>query len=271
MNAVRIADERESGTIPNDSSPANLVGRTMQILDALMGEDRGMTLSDLARRVALPKSTVFRIVNQLTESGYLTRVDRNYWLSSRLFRLGNSVSIPHHVPLQDVAVPHLAGLFQHTGFGVNLAVLDGVANVLYLDTIRGVRISTAAFRVGATMPALVTALGKVIVAHSDDETINKVLATPWPRRTSYTVVSRGLMAGQLRDARVTGIAYDLEESVLGLVCVAAPVLGPDGRPIGAVSACGPSGRFKPEAAIQPTLRAARLISNDFARAVRLKA
>lgn len=271
MTAVRIADERDGGTVPNDSSPANLVDRTLQILDALMGEDRGMTLSDLARRVALPKSTVFRIVNQLTESGYLTRVDRSYWLSSRLFRLGNSVAIPHHVPLQDVAVPHLAGLFQHTGFGVNLAVLDGVADVLYLDTIRGVRIPTAPARVGSTMPALVTALGKVIVAHSDDETIDEVLATPWPRRTPYTVMARGLMADQLRKARGAGVAYDLQESVPGLVCVAAPVLGPDGRPIGAVSACGPSGRFKPEDATEPTLRAARLISSDFARAARLKA
>jgi DNA-binding IclR family transcriptional regulator len=271
MTAVRIAEAREGGTVPNDSSPANLVGRTLQILDAFMGEDQGMTLSDLARRVALPKSTVFRIVNQLTDSGYLTRMDRNYRLSAHVFRLGNSVAIPHHVPLRDLAVPHLAGLFQHTGFGVNLAVLDDGADVLYLDTIRGVRIPTAPFKVGATMPALVTALGKAIVAHSDDETIAQVLATPWPRRTPYTVMARGLMAEQLRKAREAGIAYDRQESVVGLVCVAAPVLGPDGRPIGAVSACGPVGRFKPEAAVQPTLRAARLISSDFARSSRLKA
>jgi DNA-binding IclR family transcriptional regulator len=270
MTAVRIAEAREGDTVPNDS-PANLVGRTLQILDAFMGEDRGVTLSDLARRVALPKSTVFRIVNQLTESGYLTRVDHSYRLSAHVFRLGNTVAVPHHLPLRDIAMPHLAGLFQHTGFGVNLAVLDGVADVLYLDTIRGVRIPTAPFRVGATMPAMVTGLGKAIVAHSDEETVGQVLSVPWPRRTPYTVMARGLMAEQLRKARETGVAFDRQESVVGLVCVAAPVMGPDGRPIGAVSACGPVGRFKPETAVQPTLRAARLISNDFARAARLKA
>ncbi|MBM9460343.1 IclR family transcriptional regulator [Nocardioides sp. zg-536] len=272
MSVVQMSEPPTSAkAAPSESSPAILVARALQVLDAFMGEERAMSLSDLARRVALPKSTAFRIVNQLTESGYLVRLGRSYQLSSHLFRLGNSVVVPHQVPLREVAAPHLAGLFQHTGFGVNLAVLDGPGEVLYLDTIRGVRIPTAPFGVGATMPAMITALGKVILAHQDDDTVGAALAAGWPRRTPYTVMGRGLMADQLRKARQTGVAFDRQEAVVGLSCVAAAVLDADGRAIGAVSACGPVGRFKPEAAAPATLRAARLISNDVKRAAALQA
>jgi DNA-binding IclR family transcriptional regulator len=272
MSAVQMSEVPASGrrSAPSESSPAILVGRALQVLDAFMGEELALSLSDLARRVALPKSTAFRIVNQLTESGYLVRTGRHYQLSSHLFRLGNSAAVSLHGALREIAAPHLAGLFQHTGFGANLAVLDGPSEVLYLDTIRGVRIPTAPFRVGATMPALITALGKVILAHADDDGRAEALAAGWPRRTPYTVMGRGLVAEQLRKARQAGVAFDRQESVVGLTCVAAAVLDEDGRAIGAVSACGPVGRFKPEAAAQATLRAARLISNDVKRSAMLR-
>lgn len=254
----------------SDSQPAILVGRALQVLDTFMGDQRSMSLSELARQVALPKSTVFRIVNQLTESGYLVRVGRNYQLSSHVFRLGNSAALPDQCSLREVAAPHLAGLFQHTGFGVNLAVLDGPTDVLYLDSIRGVRIPTAPFRIGATLPAMNTALGKVMIAHGDGDGVREALAAGWPRRTPYTVMGHGLVTEQLRKARQTGVAFDRQEAVVGLTCVAAAVLDGDGQAIGAVSACGPVGRFNPEASAQATLRAARLISNDVKRSAMLR-
>ena len=273
MSVVRMSEVPARGgkSAPSESSPAILVGRALQVLDAFMGEDPALSLSELVRRVALPKSTAFRIVSQLTESGYLVRVGRNYQLSSHLFRLGNSAVVPVHGSLREVAAPHLAGLFQHTGFGANLAVLDGASEVLYLDTIRGVRIPTAPFRIGATMPALITALGKVMIAHGGEHVVGEALAAGWPRRTPYTVMGHGLVVDQLNKARQTGVAFDRQESVVGLTCVAAAVLDEDGRAIGAVSACGPVGRFKPEAAAQATLRAARLISHDVKRSAMLRA
>lgn len=272
MSVVSISPPPGGGSrAPAGSSSAILVARALQVLDAFLGAEQALSLSELARRVALPKSTTFRIVNQLTESGYLVRLGRGYQLSSHVFRLGNNVAVPNHVSLAEVAAPHLAGLFQHTGFGVNLAVMDGPSEVLYIDTIRSVRILTAPFRVGATLPAMITALGKVMVAHEDDETIQEALSAGWPRRTPYTVMGRGLVAEQLRQARQTGVAYDRQEAVVGLTCVAAAVLNDDGKAIGAVSACGPVLRFKPEAAAQATLRAARLISSDVKRRSMLKA
>lgn len=270
MSVVRMSEAAAGSgkAVSSDSPPAILVGRALQVLDTFMGDQRAMSLSELARQVALPKSTVFRIVNQLTESGYLVRVGRNYQLSSHVFRLGNSAALPDQCSLREVAAPHLAGLFQHTGFGVNLAVLDGPTEVLYLDSIRGVRIPTAPFRIGATLPAMITALGKVMIAHGGD--VREALAAGWPRRTPYTVMGHGLMTEQLRKARQTGVAFDRQEAVVGLVCVAAAVLDGDGQAIGAVSACGPVGRFSPEASAQATLRAARLISNDVKRSAMLQ-
>jgi DNA-binding IclR family transcriptional regulator len=55
-----------------------------------------------------------------------------------------------------------------------------------------------------------------------------------------------LLIDQLRDARLTGLAYDREEVSIGLACVAAPILGRNGMPIAAISVSGPTSRFRPE-------------------------
>lgn len=271
LSEVRGEDRSEVRTeVRTEVSATISVSRALSILDAFLGEDRYLPLSELARRVELPKSTTFRLVNQLTESGYLTKVGRNYRLSARVFELGNTVDASPDGTLRDVAAPHMAALYEHVGFGVHLAVLDGTS-IVYLDRIRGPRSPNVLSKIGARVPALTTALGKVILAHSGREEITNALAESWPRSTPYTVMPPGLMVGQLRQARETGVAFDREEALVGLACVAAPIFDPSGHPVGAISASGPSGRFRPESAVELTRRAARLISSDLKRTLSMTA
>lgn len=256
--------------VRGEASAIISVARALTILDAFLGNDRLLTLSELARRVELPKSTTFRLVNQLIDSKYLDRVGRHYRLSSHLFELGNSVEASLQGCLREVAAPHMAALFQHVEFGANLAVLEG-SSIIYLDRIRGPRLPNVRGRIGARVPALTTALGKVMLAHSSRELIVETLNKSWPRSTPYTVMRPDLMVGQIRQAREDGVAFDREESLLGLTCVAAPILGPDGSPVGAISACGPAGRFRPESAADLTQRAARLITSDLRRSLSMTA
>ncbi|MFD6321525.1 IclR family transcriptional regulator [Streptomyces sp. NPDC058442] len=270
MSTTPAGEAGEVSQARGEASAIISVGRALSILDAFMGDDHLLPLSELARRVGLPKSTAFRLVAQLTESGFLTRVGRNYRLSSHVFELGNSVDASPVGFLRDVAAPHMAALFQHVGFGVNLAVLDSTS-IVYLDRIRGPRSPNLLSRIGARVPALTTALGKVMLAHSSRELIIQALNEGWPRSTPYTVMRPELMVGQLRQAREAGVAYDREEAMLGLTCVAAPIFDPEGRPVGAISASGSTGRFRPESAADLTQRAARLISSDLKRTISLRA
>lgn len=223
-----------------------------------------MTLTELARLLSMPKSTAFRLITQLMESGYLERVGRRYRLSLQVLELGNHHSLCREGGLREIAAPHMGGLFQHMGLTVSLAVRSGT-DIVYVDRIRGTMPGPSLAVVGHRLPLLTTALGKSILAFEEPEVLHHVLKEGIVRRTQYSITAPGLLASQISNARSTGISFDRQESQLGLVCVAAPILSPDGRAVGAISLSGRSGRFKLETAASLVARAARHTSNDLGR------
>ena len=241
------------------------VGRALDVLNAFMGEDATLSMSELARLNNLPTTTMHRLVLQLTDSGYLVRVGRRYQLSTHVLRLGNQHAVCRPGGLREVAAPYLAGLFQHTGFVVNLAVLEG-SEVVYIDRIQGPKAPRSPSMVGGSLPALTTALGKAIVAFSSQDVVKRCFAESLVRSTPYSVVAPGMMRDQLLRARETGVAYDRQEAALGLTCVAAPILSATRAPLGAISVSGPVVRLNPESVASLVLRAASLIANDAKRA-----
>lgn len=255
---------------PQKSAPltAFSVDRSLHVLNAFMGPRDEMTLTELTQALEMPKSTVFRLLAQLTESGYVERDGRKYRLSLRVFQLGNHHTLCGANALREMAAPHMGGLFQHTGANVSLAVLSG-HRVVYLDRIRGPRSGPSPALVGGSLPALTTALGKSILAYERPEVVLPALRDGLVRRTRYSIVARGQMDKQLHEVRSTGIAFDREESVLGLACVAAAIRQADGVPLAAISMSGPAVRFNLATAVPLVKRAAQLISNDAQRAHRL--
>ncbi len=62
----------------------------------------------------------------------------------------------------------------------------------------------------------------------------------------YTIVHPQHFVEHLKMVREEGVAYDREEASIGLACVAAPVLGKNGKAVAAVSLAGPTHRFRPD-------------------------
>jgi DNA-binding IclR family transcriptional regulator len=74
------------------------------------------------------------------------------------------------------------------------------------------------------VPALCTALGKAILAFSDEETTAQALASGVPRLTVKTMTNPSILRASLIRARETGVAHDNEGSSLGVHCIAAPIV-----------------------------------------------
>ncbi len=80
------------------------------------------------------------------------------------------------------------------------------------------------------------------------------------------MIAPGLLRRQLVKAVETGVAYEHEESTPGLLCVAAPVLPPDGRTeVAAISVTGPVGRFRPDSHANVLRAAATALGSALAR------
>jgi IclR family acetate operon transcriptional repressor len=84
-----------------------------------------------------------------------------------------------------------------------------------------------------------TALGKAILAFSDPEFVDSVLGCPLLQQTEKTVTDPRELRKELARVRAERVAYDVEESRLGLFCVSAPVFTGQGGPVaGAISVTG---------------------------------
>jgi IclR family KDG regulon transcriptional repressor len=92
-------------------------------------QDKGVTYSEIVAALNLPKSTVHRILKDLTELGYLNfnPESKKYFGSLRLAAIGAEVM--SHFQLRDYVRPHLLELHRETDHTANLAVLDGTMGV----------------------------------------------------------------------------------------------------------------------------------------------
>src|SRR5246127_4817475 len=219
------------------ATPSAVIDRISLVLDAFDGPGR-LTLAQLVRRTGLPRSSAHRMLERLLQLRGLRRSGRDYELGMRLVELG-SLAV-HQDRLVRAATPLLAELHRATGLVVHLAVLDG-ADVVYLEKVGDRMIGGLAARFGARQPAHCTAVGKAILAYSDEDAAVDLQA----RKTKYSIASSSQLAVELAKVRAHGVAFEREESLLGFGCVAAPIGNPGEatEAVAAVSVCGPVNRM----------------------------
>lgn len=236
------------------------VSKALMLLDIMRSAPGPVGVSMLARDAGMPKSTTFRLLAYLEQSGFVERAGKAYQLGWRLFELGNHVEHCRPSGLREIALPYLADLHARTGMNVHLAVLSGT-DVVYLEKIHGLRSIPIGTSVGTRMPATISALGKAMLAYADRATLREVFESGLEGRTPYSLRQPGQLIAQLRETRETGVAYDREESQLGINCVAAPIHA-DGEVIAALSVCGPTRPVSAEAHADLVRVAARDISRQ---------
>lgn len=256
MSLIEIDDAALVDAI--DDSPGTSVGKALALLEAFETIDVSLGVSELARRTGIPKSTAFRLLAILEQRQLIDRQGTRYMLGKHLFELGNRVSFCRPRSLRDISLPYLSDLYELTHETVHLAILEGT-DVLYLEKLFGHRQVRAPSMVGGRVPAYCSAIGKALLSASDAETKQAVLERGLTPRTGYTIVIESLFEEELHAVRDRGVAFDHEESTVGVNCVASPVITRTGRLAGAVSICGPTGRFSPTAVAGAVEQAARAI------------
>lgn len=229
-------------TVP-DNAPriAPAVAKAFRIVDVLATRrPGGAKLSDLARELSLPKSSTLRILNTLCELG-VARADaetKSYYLGPRLLSYASTAAHDESDLVRQfyrTAGPMHARLDET----IQLAVLSSpdVTFVARLDSSKAVRLVT---HVGKRLPAHATAVGKAILAFSDQAEVEQVLLGGLPQFTENTITDQAEFLRILDQARRDGYATEVEESSANLSCFSAPVLGPDGMARAGLTICVPT-------------------------------
>ncbi|MBV2355425.1 IclR family transcriptional regulator [Streptomyces sp. J2-1] len=231
-----------------------MLEKAVFLLDCFVPSGGPFRLTELADRAGLAKSTTSRLVASLLGLGLLEHGPDGYHLGGRLFELGSLV--PRRRDLREAALPFLQDLFEATRATVHLGVREG-HHVVYVERIHGHDSLALPSRIGGKLPLTCTAVGKALLAFSPPELTDEVLTAPLPRLTRHSLTDPARLRTALEQTQVSGLAYEEQEAAEGVACVAAPVFGPGGRAVAALSVAVPRAGFHP-ARLAPAVRTAAL-------------
>jgi DNA-binding IclR family transcriptional regulator len=217
-----------------------VIARAANILRALEDEKDGLSLSQIAERVDLARSTVQRIVDALGAEQLVIAASPSVGvrLGPALIRLASSAQIG----FDQITRPAIAELSRRLGETVDLSVLRGSVAV-FTDQIQGAHRLRAVSAIGETFPLHCTANGKAILSLLPEEKVQRALKGPLTRHTPNTVTDVVILQAQIKSCKRSGVALDNEEYTEGISAVGTAFLDPLDRLV-AISVPVPTARFK---------------------------
>ncbi|MFJ6794675.1 IclR family transcriptional regulator [Streptomyces sp. NPDC091268] len=223
------------------------VERALRILPALAKGAAG--LGEVAGELGVHKSTALRLLRTLHAHGYVYRqADGRYRLGAGLFAL--AAEAVENLDVRDIAHPHLLELNRATGHTVHLALLQD-EEVVYVDKVDSRYPVRMYSRIGKPVPLTVAAVAKVLLADLPPAEREALAArVDYPRYTARSTPDAAAFLRELELVRRQGWAADLGGHEEAINCVGAPVRGPGGRVVAALSLSAPTAAATGEALLE---------------------
>jgi DNA-binding IclR family transcriptional regulator len=233
--------------IPSDrtGSQSNSVRRALAILEFLKNSDRRRNLSEISRKLDLPKSTTSILLSTLESMGYIIRdtEERRYALSSRALGLG--LELLDQLDLSRRSRPVLPAIAACLKVTAHVAVLDG-DQALFVNKADGVRQPCCDIYPGRRTNLQCTAVGKILLAFVSPEEQRTFLARHRSiRHTTRTIVSPEGLMEEIALVRKRGYALDNQEEELQVRCLAVPIFS-EQRPVAALGITGTVSDIRPD-------------------------
>jgi IclR family KDG regulon transcriptional repressor len=233
------------------------VDKSLLILSAFSVDHPSLAFDDVAKRVGMPASTLYRFLHGLLRAGYVVKdaASQTYTLGPAVLRLGRVAEIA--LDLRALAMPWMDRLWERTGETIYLSVRLGLQRLCLESRERkggGVILS---IRPGETSPLYAGASGKVLLAFQPVDEIDAILREiRLVRVTTRTVTKRAELRRELTAIRERGWAYTEAEYARGSWGLAAPILNANGVASASLTVAGilaSDGRTPPLRALTPLL------------------
>jgi len=218
------------------------VEKAFKILDCFSTDKIELGVTEIARLMSTNKSAVYRMLATMEALNVIQQNPENekYRLGLKLFELGQKVSI--HKNFISKARPYMEELVKRAGETAHLAICRN-QKVYFLDKVVGRHDLQINSQIGSEKPLHCTGLGKIMLAFGIQDYHKTVAQLELETVTSNTITNQQKLIQEIENIKRNGFALDMEENEIGLVCVAVPVFGVNGKFIAAISTSGPSARF----------------------------
>jgi DNA-binding IclR family transcriptional regulator len=236
------------------------VQRILAVFESFSVDRTSLMLQEIAERIALPKSTAFRIVQSLEKAGYLVRLeDQQYCLSFRFTRLAGHVRST--LGIREVSRPFLLQLADRTRETASLHALSGS----YRICIDAVATVAAPLRMvaqpGEQVPMVAGAASKVLMAYMASEKLSAMVVDV----ARATRRPRAEIEKEMEKICTQGFAVSHGERLLGISAISAPIHDSDDQVRYCISVGAPTVRMRinEDEIVRSVLIAAADISRQF--------
>ena len=217
--------------------------KAVRILETV-GSSRGITVTELAETLELPKSSTHDILSTLEQEGLIGKDHElnRYHLGLRLFELGNLAL--EDLEIRRVATPYLRRLNSELDETVHLTVLED-DEVLYVECFESTKRLRTYSVIGVRAPLHCTAVGKAILAGLPETEADRIIKQHGlPRFTDSTITETSALRVELEKITQRGYSIDNIEHEEGVRCVGAAIRDHAGSAVGSISVSGPTQRIR---------------------------
>jgi DNA-binding IclR family transcriptional regulator len=238
------ATTEELGEHGGEAVAVKTIDRAARLLSAVAGEgDRGAMLSDVARRTGLGKGTVHRLLGALSEVGYVTQDP-----ASRRYRLGIGLELlatsARHGRIAALAHPVLERIAAITGDTAFASVREGLAAVCIGREVGSFPIRTLSLDVGHRRPLGVGSGSLALLASLPEAEIKAIIAGNRRWVAAYPGFQPDELQTMIAETRRYGFSFNDGRVISGMNAIGVPVLGPNNRPVAALSVAAIAERLR---------------------------
>lgn len=226
----------------NLNEKLNTVGKVIAIIETIQAANGPLSLKEIADTLGLNKSSLHHHIKTLTGNGYLQQDEesRKYDIGLNLVRVGQSYL--QRLNVRERGHYFLEQLSRELNETVHMMVLDR-DELVYIDKVdvnhQPGSLKCTSF-IGLRTDVYSTAAGKMLLSHLQRGALEEILQNlNMQPITEYTLSSKTELKKELALTKEYGYALDLQEHVVGLQCVAAPILNMHSQCIAAISVSGP--------------------------------
>jgi len=233
--AVTADSSGEGDPKPGDSYVRSFA-RGLAVLRSFGADAPSQTLTQVAERAGLTRAGARRILLTLVSLGYMEMEGRQFRLTPKVLELG--FAYLSSLPVWTQAQPVMEALVEELRQSCSAAVLDG-DEVVYVLRVPAHKIMSINLGIGSRLPAYCTSLGRVLLAglppHELRQRVEKMDLVAY---TPNTMVNREELIAEIEQVRVQGWCLISEELEPGLISMAAPIYGHNGRVSAAINISG---------------------------------
>jgi DNA-binding IclR family transcriptional regulator len=202
--------------------PIESVDNALKLL-LLLGEQPSIRLTDASKYLGVATSTAHRILAMLQYRGFVRQDTATKAYGPGPALTGVAFAVIASMDIHRLARPLMQDLNDTFNESIHLGVLEG-SNIRFLEAVESRKAVRVASRMGKSLPAHCTSLGKALLAQLDEDEFERLYpSASLTTVTDKSIGDRATLERELGKVRKAGYATNREESEEGVASVAVAV------------------------------------------------